>query len=456
MDKATLERIFGSEEGRFLDEWKELLTLQSISADASHAGDCRKTAEWLLEHMTNMGLQTRLLETPANPLVYAEHRGETGAPVLLVYGHYDVQPVDPLDAWDSPPFEPTLKDGRVYARGAQDNKGQLLYTLKALETLLSHDLVKATLKIVIDGDEEYGSEGIADVIDKDGEMFQADILMVHDTATVLSGAPTIVMGLRGIVHLTATLDGPDHDLHSGVHGGLAPNPAQGMAQMLASLFRSDGGIAIEGYGDSARAPTNEELRLAGLVPFDRGRYKRTTGVAPVGGEKAVPPMERTGFHPSIDINGIHSGYGGDGSSTIVPATALAKISARLVPDQDPETCLNSIIGHLRANTPEGLVLTISDPGVCGPGFRLNPESDLALKAKSVLDELDERQTAFLWEGASIPIIAALVEASGAAPLLVGFGSEEDRIHAPNESFSIAQFKQGFLYTALVIQELQRR
>lgn len=456
MNKTALEEIFEKEKNAFLDEWKDILTLQSISADPSHAGDCIKTAEWLTAHLNVMGFNARMIKTSTNPLVYAERYGKPDSPTLLIYGHYDVQPVNPLKAWDTPPFDPVLRNGRMYARGAQDNKGQLLYTLKAIQTLLLNDCIDASLKIIIDGDEENGSAGMTEVMTANGDMFAADILMVHDTATVLSGAPTIVMGLRGVVHLTATLDGPEHDLHSGIHGGLAPNPAQGMAQMTASLFNNNGGIAIDGYYDSVTDPTKLEKQLAASIPHDEKRYKKTTGVASVGGEKGITPTERTAFRPSIDINGIHSGYGEDGASTIIPSTALAKISARLVPDQDPETCLNAIINHLRLNTPDGLTLTISDAGACGCGFRLDPASDCVHKAESVMEQLDERKTAFLWEGASIPIITALAEVSGASPLLAGFGHEEDRIHAPNESFSIEQFKQGFLYVGLVIQELQKR
>ena len=261
------------------------------------------------------------------------------------------------------------------------------------------------------------------------------------------------MGLRGIVHLTVELEGPDHDLHSGVHGGLSPNPAQGMAELLDRMFNADGSIAIPGFYEGLREPTEQERLLAAETPFDIDAYRQLVGTTPDGGKQNTPPAERVGFLPSLDVNGIHSGYGGAGMKTIIPSKAIAKLSARLVPDQDPAGVLESITGHIYHNVPKGMRLTISDQGVGGPGFRLSPESPLVSKARDALASLDTGPVAFLWEGASIPIVTGLSEVSGAEPLLVGFGHEEDRIHAPNESFSIDQFRNGFLYAALMLQSL---
>jgi acetylornithine deacetylase/succinyl-diaminopimelate desuccinylase-like protein len=309
------------------------------------------------------------------------------------------------------------------------------------------------LKIVIEVEEECGSGGISDCLEAWRERLKADILMVHDTGTVRSGAPTITMGLRGMVHLSVELMGPDHDLHSGMHGGLAPNPAQGMAQLVAGLFNADGSVAVEGFYDGVREPTQQEKVLAAASGFDAEEYKRMVGTIPVGGQQGVPSVERVAFMPSLDINGIHSGYGGEGTKTVIPAKSIAKISVRLVPDQDPAAVLEAVAEHLRKNVPAGMRLVISDSGVGGPGFRLDAASDLVEKAREALGVLSERPVAFLWEGASIPIVSALAEASEAAPLLVGFGHEDDHIHAPNESFSIEQFKSGFIYAALILQRL---
>ena len=453
MNKADLELAFAREQKRIISEWQSFLKFPSISADPLYNNNCRECAEWLAKHLQEIGFESELLETSAKPCVFAERPGNPDKPTVLFYGHYDVQPIDPESAWETPPFAPTLRNGRLYARGAEDNKGQVFYTLKALETLIQNDTLDVTVKIIIEGEEEYGSAGLNEAMADWADRLKADILMVHDTGTVRAGNPTIVMGLRGIVHLTVELEGPDHDLHSGVHGGLAPNPAQGMTELLNGMFNADGSVAIPGFYDGVRAPTDQELTLATQTPFDVAEYRKLVGTSPDGGAQDKPPAERVGFLPSLDINGVHSGYGGAGMKTIIPSKAIAKLSARLVPDQDPAAILESITGHLYRSVPKGMNLTISDQGVGGPGFRLSLESPLVQKAQAALEALEAGSVAYLWEGASIPIVTGLSHVSGAEPLLVGFGHEEDRIHAPNESFSIEQFKSGYLYAALMLQSL---
>ena len=453
MNKADLELIFAKEQKRIISEWQAFLKFPSISADPLYNSNCRECAEWLDEHLASIGFTSQLLETSTKPCVFAERPGKPGKPTVLFYGHYDVQPIDPESAWVTPPFAPTLRNGRLYARGAEDNKGQVFYTLKALQTLIENDALDATVKVIIEGEEEYGSAGLHEHMDEWADRLQADILMVHDTGTVRAGNPTIVMGLRGIAHLTVELEGPDHDLHSGVHGGLAPNPAQGMAELLNGMFNANGSVAVPGFYDGVRAPTDQEQALATGTPFDVEEYRQLVGTSPDGGEQGIPPAERVGFLPSLDINGVHSGYGGAGMKTIIPSRAIAKLSARLVPDQDPAAILEALTGRLYRSVPKGMRLTISDQGVGGPGFRLSLESPLVRKAQTALEALDAGPVAYLWEGASIPIVTGLSAVSGAEPLLVGFGHEEDRIHAPNESFSIEQFKSGYLYAALMLQSL---
>ncbi len=450
MRKPDLEQHFESEFPRYLAEWKEFLQFPSISADPRHHQDCLDCAHWLVKQLESLGLEAKLLATSTKPIVFAEHRGRPDRPTVLLYGHYDVQPVDPIEEWETPPFEPTEREGRLYARGAEDNKGQLLYVLKAIETLIQNAALDLTVKIVVEGEEESGGRAIYEAIERWKDMLQADVLMVCDTGTVRSRAPTIVMGLRGIVYLTASLTGATHDLHSGVNGGAAPNAAEGMAALVASLHDGEGRIAIEDYYTDVRDPEQQERARANGVPFDESSYLASTGVAPVAGEPGFTPQERIGFRPTIDINGIHSGYGGEGAKTVIPARAIAKISSRLVPDQDPSVCLRRIKDHLRQHTPPGLALDFPEEGTGGPGFRLNVESPLVDKARAVLDRLSDAPTALLWEGASIPVVAALAEASGAEPLLVGFGWDEDRIHAPNESFSFEQFRQGYLYAGMLL------
>jgi acetylornithine deacetylase/succinyl-diaminopimelate desuccinylase-like protein len=375
--------------------------------------------------------------------------------VVLYYGHYDVQPVDPLEHWTSPPFEPTLREGRMYARGAQDNKGQFFSALKAIEMLGLRRALRPTLKIVIEGDEESGSMPVLQTLRGMREALRADVVMASDTNTVPGGAPTITMGLRGILHLGLALHGPHHDLHSGVHGGAAPNPATGIARLLATLHDADGRVAVEGFYDGVRDPSPRERALAHAVPFDPERYRQATGVAPVAGERDFTPVERTGFRPVIDVNGVHSGYGGAGMKTIIPAVAIAKLSVRLVPDQDPEGTLDALERHLRRHVPPGLRLEILERGIGGTPFRADPDSTAIALAQRVLDELDPRKAVFLWEGASVPILARLPELAGGEPLLVGFGSEEDNVHAPDESYSIEQFRRGYRFIGLFLSRLAR-
>jgi acetylornithine deacetylase/succinyl-diaminopimelate desuccinylase-like protein len=447
-----LESAFEARKNQIIEDWESFLKFPSVSADPVHHKDCLACADWVGERLRRQGFAVTVAETETKPFVFAERPGRPDRPTVLFYGHYDVQPADPVHAWTTAPFEPVWRDGRLYARGAQDNKGQVFYTLAAIETLIADDVLDVNLKILIEGEEECSSVGLNQSLEKWRERLQADILMVHDTCMVQSGAPTIIMGLRGIIYLNAQLSGPDHDLHSGVHGGLAPNAAQGVAQLAASLFDADGRIAVPGFYDGVIPPSERESQLAAAVPFDVAAYRQQTGTNPDGGMRNLPTYERVGFLPSLDVNGIHSGYGGSGMKTIIPASAELKLTARLVPGQDPEAVLDALSAHLFRSAPAGMRLTLSDSGIGGPGFRLDPDAAAVRTAHQALRKVcPDQPVAFLWEGASIPIVARLAEVSGATPLLVGFGLEADRIHATDESFSLLQFKSGFLYTAILLQ-----
>jgi acetylornithine deacetylase/succinyl-diaminopimelate desuccinylase-like protein len=450
MDKETLEAAFEAGQDRMIEKWKEFLSFPSISADAAHASDCVNCATWLCDHLATIGVQSRLLETATKPVVFGELPGAADAPTVLFYGHYDVQPVDPPEAWVSPPFEPEWRDNRMYARGAQDNKGQVFYVIMALEALIASGVELPNIKIFIEGEEECGSDSLAAQLEEWKDLIAADVLMVCDTGTQIPGTGCITMGLRGIVHFTATLTGSKYDLHSGVHGGKAPNPAVAMARLIATLHDDEGHVLVDGFYDGVVEPTAEERRLANEVPFDAAAYESETGVEPAGGELAFTPAERIGFRPCLDLNGIHSGYGGAGGKTIIPSVATAKISARLVAGQDLGAVLESIVKHLQRHAPPALHLDISDQAVGGPGLRLDIDSPILQKAKTILRELTGKDALLYWEGASIPIVASLQRVSGGEPLLVGFGHEEDNIHAPNESFSIEQFRSGFIYVGMLL------
>jgi len=454
MTKNELELLFNQNSTRFLDEWKTLLRFPSVGVDPERTTDCRACAEWLRAHLTGLGFSACLLPTDSHPVVFAERPGKPGKPTVLFYGHYDVQPPDPLDQWQSPPFEPDVRDGRLYARGASDNKGQSFAALKALETLIRSNALDCPMKILLEGDEESGRLPILKLLQTQSPLMRADVVMSADMGAVSSGAPTLTMGLRGIASMTLVLSGANYDLHSGVHGGRAPNPAHGLARLIASLHRDDGGVAVEGFYDGVREPTVRERELANAAGLDPVWFDRMFGVPPVGGETAYTPIERTSFRPALDVNGIHSGYGGAGSKTIIPAQALAKISVRLVPGQDPERILNAVIRHLEHRVPPGLRLEITERAAGSPAVRVNLDSRPIRIAGDVLGQLSALPVAYLWEGASVPIMAHLPAAAGAEPVLVGFGSDADRIHAPNESYSLEQFRMCFLYTALFLSRLQ--
>ena len=440
---------------RILAEWFELLAIRSIGVDPLCTADCARCAAWLKRFLKKLGFEV-LIKAPEGgtpPVVFAEKSGSSSAPEVLFYGHYDVQPPDPLDEWHTPPFEPTLLDGRVYARGAQDNKGQLFAFLQGVACLLHNNVPLPTMRIVLEGQEESGSSALMAHAHEWRKMLQGNVLLVSDTDVHPSGRPAIIVGLRGVQSLTVTLTGPSYDLHSGMHGGLAPNPALGMARLLATLHDQNGRIAVAGFADHVEPPSARELELLREVPFDVGGYKQEIGVLPAGGEQGIPPDERVAFMPTIEVNGIHSGYGGAGSKTVIPATALAKLSMRLCPGQSPAATMQAVEEHLRANCPRGLKLTLSNINVSAPGFRLPLNSPIFQLATDVLTTMDSRGPVYRWSGASIPVISTLRHVSGAAPLLVGFGREEDRIHCANESFSLQQFQQVMSYATGILREL---
>ncbi len=453
-EKETCQQIYDENRERFIEEWKEFLRFPSISADPAYSDDCQRCADWLTSHLSDLGFQTELIETVGQPLVYAEYKGKPDRPTILYYGHYDVQPVDPLELWDSPPFEPEQRGDRLYARGAQDNKGQTIYVLKALETLLKQDALHCTVKLFLEGEEETGSYGISSAIPKLVEQgrLQGDVLMVCDTGAVAAGVSTITMGLRGIVYLQADLHGISHDLHSGSHGGIVKNPATELARLVETLHDQNGRIAVKGFYDGVSDIDPEDRKLANASPFNASDYEKQIGVPPVGGESEFTPVERKGFRPTIEVNGFHSGYGGPGSKTIIPDSAFVKLSSRLVGQQDPQKSLDRLVTHLEEHAPDGLKLTISDKGVGGPALMLSSQSPVIQQASEVLKQLSDKPTVYSWEGGSIPVVSSLAQASGAEPLLVGFGLSEDRIHAPNESFSIKQFELGFLYATMMLSQ----
>lgn len=452
---------------RVREEYFELLRFPSVGADPAHLNDCVQCAMWLRKWLEEIGADANLLfpndeseQDGSPPVVFAERIGDKGAPIVLFYGHYDVQPPEPFDEWLSPPFEPTERNDRVYCRGAQDDKGQFFAFLCGLRDFLNDDTLpdKAipTFKFLFEGQEESSGVAIMKIVADLGDRLNADILLVCDTEMGARMQPAIVAGLRGVGDFTVRLNAANCDLHSGRYGGVVPNAAQGMAEVLASLHNPDGSIAVKGFCDKVELPTPEELTAAESSAMLAVDYLRETGVEPVGGESGCSLSERNSFLPTIEINGIHSGYGGPGSKTIIPCEAIAKLSMRLVPGQDTTECMELLERHLHRNTPRGMKLTIEDVSIAAPAMRLPLTSPIFSLATASLSEIDPRGALFKWDGASIPIVSTLAKISGAAPLLVGFGQGEDRIHSPNESFSWRQFTFGRRWAYTILSWLCRK
>ena len=426
----------------------ELLRMPTVGADPTHIRDCVQAATWLKKWLKSIGADAVLVlpEGGADgalpvPVVCGELKGAEGTTSVLVYGHYDVQPPDPLDLWDTPPFEPTVKDGRIYCRGAQDDKGQLFAFLCGVRELVARGVTIPTVKFVLDGQEESGSCTLFKLLEDRAfrKRIAADVMLVSDTGAAAELRPAIVAGLRGVNHFTVKLTAANRDLHSGEYGGIAPNAAQGMAELMASLHAPDGSIAVKGFCDGIVPPTEEELAAAEAGFADAAAYKADIGTEPCGGAAGKSIVQRNCFEPTIEVNGIHTGYGGPGSKTVIPCEAIAKLSTRLVPGQNPARTFEAVKEHLREHCPKGM--EVSFPEDCGlsAAMRLPLASPLFRLAESVLAEMDPRGAVFMWDGASIPVVSALREATCAAPLLVGWGQPEDRIHSPNESFSLRQF-----------------
>ncbi len=417
-----------------------------MGADPLRLRDCVQCAMWLKGWLGRIGADAELMLpageglSPTPPVVFAERAGDEGAPTILFYGHYDVQPPDPLDEWTTPPFEPTEIDGRVHCRGAQDDKGQFFSFLCGVRSFLDGRKGPVpTLKFLLEGQEESGSGAMARFAGDMKDRLRADVLLVCDTGAAADLRPAIIAGLRGVSHFTVRLSAANCDLHSGRYGGIVPNAAQGMAELMASLHNADGSIAVRGFCDAVEPPTGEELAAAEAAAMDEAAYVRETGIAPTGGERGLSIVERNSFRPTIEVNGIHSGYGGPGSKTVIPCSAIAKISMRLVPRQSPAECMALVERHLRLHAPDGMKVEVDELTGEAPAIRLPLKSPVFRLAADVLGAMDPRGAVFQWDGASIPVVSTLARVSGAAPLLVGFGQGEDRIHSPNESFSWRQF-----------------
>lgn len=453
----SLSSYVESECDRITDTLFEWLRIPSISAQPAHATDVRRSAEFTADLLRDAGMEhVTLLETPGHPSVYGDwlHAGD-GAPTVLVYGHHDVQPVDPIDEWRSPPFDPRIVDGECLARGAIDDKGQVLYEIEAARALLRRDgLLPVNLKFVVEGEEEIGSAHFEDLLRRERHRLACDAVVVSDTGMLGPDTPSVCVGMRGLIAFDVHVRTAALDLHSGVYGGAAPNPAHLLARLVAALHDEDGRIAIPGWYDEVRELTEAEAASLARVPFDLDAWRAEAGgVRFVTGEAGRAVLERTSTRPTCDVVGLTVGYAGDGIKTIVPASGNVKITFRLVPDQDPGVASDRFVSWLRARLPEGVEMTITPEGRVGPA--LTPVEHPYVGALSrAIERVWGTPPLFVREGGSGPE-EALGRVLDAPVLFLGVGLPGDRIHAPNERMVMDQFWKGLLAAGELLQELAR-
>ena len=427
---------------RFIDELFELLRIPSISAESAHADDMQRAAQWLRESLMRAGADcAEVMPTSGNPVVYAEKMVDPSAPTILVYAHYDVMPVDPIDQWTTPPFEPEIREGRIWARGANDDKGQSFMHIKAMEAALTTNSLPCNLKFMIEGEEEIGSSSLGTWCTAHKELLQADIILVSDTSLLSWKNPSITCGLRGLCYMEVEVTGPNRELHSGLYGGAVANPANMLTKMIASLTDEQGRITIPHFYDKVRELTETERQAFGRAPFCEAAYRKKLGVRATHGEEGFTTMERTGIRPSLDVNGIWSGYTGEGSKTVIPSKAWAKISMRLVPDQDYREVAQLFEKHMQAIAPASVQVKVTP--LHGGYPYLTPTDSPAYQAASqaIEDTFGQAPLPF-YSGGSIPIISTFEHVLGLKSILLGFGLDQDAIHSPNESYALENFFRG--------------
>jgi len=429
---------------RFLEELKTLLRIPSVSTLPEHKGDCRRAAQMLADELRRIGMEhVRLIETEGHPLVYGDWLHAAGKPTALCYGHYDVQPADPLDEWHTPPFEPTERNGNIYARGAVDDKGQVWAQVKALESLLASErALPLNVRVLLEGEEEVGGEGIGAYVASKPADLKADFALVSDTELFAPGLPTLCVGLRGMIYTEIEVRGAKSDLHSGMYGGAAPNPFVALAQMLARLKDQDGHILIPGFYDDIVPPSAAELAAWRSLPFDEEQYRiAEVGSKTLVGESGYSVLERTWARPTLDVHGMPGGFIGAGAKTVIPAKALAKVSMRLVPGMTPAKAFAQYKKYVLEIAPAGVEVDVrlihsGDPCLIPVD---NPYIQAATRA---LQEVWGRDTVFIRSGGSIPIVTGFQDVLKIPSVMMGFGLPDDNLHAPNEKFHIPNFYRG--------------
>ena len=439
---------------KFERELSDFLRIPSISADSRYRQEMGKASAWVADQFQSMGLETEVIEADGHPLVYAESPAVEGSPTVLVYGHYDVQPPDPLEEWTSPPFEPTKRDGNIYARGATDDKGQVLTHIKSVQAWMeTKGELPVQVKFLIEGEEEMGSGALYRYLDESAERLACDVLVISDTSQFGPGQPAITYGLKGIVYYELHVQGPKQDLHSGSFGGAVTNPVNTLARLLASLVDDAGRVQVPNFYDDVDPMETRERNQLAALPFDETVFMQQIGVDGLSGEAGYTTLERRWARPTYDVNGIWGGYQGEGEKTILPAKGGAKFSFRLVPNQDPDKITESLREFLLSQSPPGIKLDLN-PTHGAPGVVVSLDSPYMTAAARAIEQGFGQSPVFIREGGSIPIVTTFFESLDVDVLLLGWGLDDDNMHSPNEKFSLADFHRGIKASAYLWQELR--
>ncbi|MGH2639867.1 MAG: dipeptidase [Rhabdochlamydiaceae bacterium] len=455
MINPTLDELaswYQRHESQILKDYLSFLKLPSISTDPAYREDVHKTAEWVSDRLKKIGFKVDIWKAKGHPVVFASHSVDSSRPTVLIYHHYDVQPVDPIEKWTSPPFEPVVKDGYVYARGASDNKGQCFYTLTALQAMFELcKKVNLNIKLFIEGEEECGSRGAFHMVQERRSELEADYLLIVDMGLPNAETPAITIGLRGIVALEVKCTNSTIDLHSGVMGGIALNPNRALIQLLAKLWNPEGIVTVPGFYDDVTVPTKEELKEISQ-DIDLEYLKKQFGLKVFQGEGSYSLWESNTIRPTLEINGISGGYAGAGFKTVIPSQSIAKISCRLVPNQDPTKIVKCLTEFLKKHAPKGLEIEVThDHG--GKPVRTSPHTKLAHLCSDAYAEVFGKPCQKIICGATVPLVADLAKATKGDVAMIGVGLDSDDVHAPNEHFGLKQLRNGFLIMGRILGRL---
>jgi acetylornithine deacetylase/succinyl-diaminopimelate desuccinylase-like protein len=441
---------------RYLEELKALLAIPSISALPEHAGDVKRCADWCADEMRRIGLQhVRLIDTPGNPVVYGDWLEAEGAPTILFYGHYDVQPVDPLDLWESPPFEATIRDGEIYARGSADDKGQVFMHFKAVEAHLKQNgRLPVNIKFILEGEEEVGSVNLDEFIRSHKGELAAEVVVISDSGMFARGVPSICYGLRGLVYFQLDLRGSNTDLHSGSFGGAVANPAMVLSQVLAQMKDRGGRIKIPGFYDDVVPLQEDERKAWASLPFNEKQYRKDFGIPKLFGESGYATLERTWARPTFEVNGLLSGFTGEGAKTVLPAVAMAKVSMRLVPNQSPDTIAHLFEEYVKKVTPKTVALKVTRMHG-GKPWMTSYDNPFVQAAARAIEQGFGQKPVFTREGGSIPVVSTFQEELGLPSVLFGVGLPDENAHAPNEKLDVGNFHGGIIASAILYDEIAK-